>query len=147
MNYLHKLLIPKFNAFDELEKLENSIAKRIGNDIVYDEEKKIEKMQNIDELLNYIEGDKKPKKKKKKKKNDDPINQIEKIYNANKFGGEDCQDIYEGKEIPDNISVMSGVSEADSIVRAFKQDVKSSNYNGEKLKANLSDNFIYNLGE
>ena len=147
VNYLHKLLIPKFNAFDELEKLENSISKRIGNDIVYDEEKKIEKMQNIDELLNYIEGDKKPKKKKKKKKNDDPINQIEKICNANKFGGEDYQDIYQGKEIPDNISVMSGVSEADSIVRAFKQDVKSSNYTGEKLKANLSDNFIYNLGE
>ena len=72
---------------------------------------------------------------------------MEKIYNANKFGGEDYQDIYEGKEIPDNISVMSGVSEADSIVRAFKQDVKSSNYTGEKLKANLSDNFIYNLGE
>ena len=51
------------------------------------------------------------------------------------------------KEIPDNISVMSGVSEADSIVRAFKKDVKSNNFTGEKLKANLSENFLYNLEE
>ena len=147
VKYLHKLLIPKFNAFDELEKLENSISKRIGNEIQYDEEKKIENCQNIDELLNYIESDKKPKKKKKKKKIEDPIDQLEKLYNSKKFGDELFEDIYEGKEIPDNISVMSGVSEADSIVRAFKHDVKSNNFTGEKLKANLSENFIYNLGE
>ena len=148
VNYLHKLLIPKFNAFDELEKIENSISKRIGNDNEFDEEKKIEKMKDIDELINYIQSDKKPKKKKKKKKNeDDPINQLEKLYHAKNFGDEDYEDIYEGKEIPDNISVMSGVSEADSIVKAFKSDVKSYNFSGEKLKANLSDNFIYNLGE
>ena len=149
VNYLHKLLIPKFNAFNELEKLENSISKRIGNDNEYDEEKKIEKMKDIDELINYIQSDKKPKKKKKKKKNnddDDPINQLEKLYHSKFFGDEAYEDIYEGKEIPDNISVMSGVSEADSIVKAFKQDVKKNNFNGEKLKANLSDNFIYNLG-
>ena len=148
VNYLHKLLIPKFNAFDELEKIENSISKRIGNDNEFDEEKKIEKMKDIDELINYIQSDKKQKKKKKKKKNeDDPINQLEKLYHAKNFGDEDYEDIYEGKEIPDNISVMSGVSEADSIVKAFKSDVKSYNFSGEKLKANLSDNFIYNLGE
>ena len=148
VEYLHKLLIPKFNAFDELEKLENCISKKIGNEIQYDEEKKIEKCQNIDELLNYIESDKKPKKKKKKKKiEEDPINQLEKLYNSKKFGDELYEDIYEGKEIPDNISVMSGVSEADSIVRAFKKDVKSNNFTGEKLKANLSENFLYNLEE
>ena len=148
VEYLHKLLIPKCNAFDELEKLENSISKRIGNEIQYDEEKKIEKMKNLDELLNYIESDTKPKKKKKKKKiYDDPINQLEKMYKEKYFGDEAYEDIYEGKEIPDNISVMSGVSEADSIVRAFKKDIKSSNYSGDKLKANLSDNFIYNLDE
>jgi len=148
VEYLHKLLIPKFNAFDELDKLENIISNKIGNEVQYDEEKKIEKCQNIDELLNYIESDKKPKKKKKKKKiEDDPINQLEKLYNSKKFGDELYEDIYEGKEIPDNISVMSGVSEADSIVRAFKKDVKSNNFTGEKLKANLSENFLYNLGE
>ena len=147
VEYLHKLLIPKFNSFDELEKLENAISDKIGNEIQYDEEKKIEKLQSIDELLNYIESDKKPKKKKKKKKIDDPINQLEKLYHSKRFGDELYEDIYEGKEIPDNISVMSGVSEADSIVRAFKKDVKSDNFTGEKLKANLSDNFIYNLGE
>ena len=148
VEYLHKLLIPKFNAFDELEKLEDCISNKIGNEIQYDEEKKIEKCQNIDELLNYIESDKKPKKKKKKKKiEEDPINQLEKLYNSKKFGDELYEDIYEGKEIPDNISVMSGVSEADSIVRAFKKDVKSNNFTGEKLKANLSENFLYNLEE
>ena len=147
VEYLHKLLIPKFNAFDELDKLEISISNKIGNEFQYDEEKKIEKMKDIDELLNYIESDKKPKKKKKKKKIEDPINQLEKLYHSKQFGEELYEDIYEGKEIPDNISVMSGVSEADSIVRAFKKDVKSNNFSGEKLKANLSENFIYNLGE
>ena len=127
--------------------MEDVISKKIGNEIQYDEEKKIEKCQNIDELINYIESDKKPKKKKKKKKIEDPIDQLEQLYKSKKFGDELFEDIYEGKEIPDNISVMSGVSEADSIVRAFKKDVKSNNFTGEKLKANLSENFIYNLGE
>ena len=151
VNYLHKLTIPKFNAFDELEKVENSISKRIGNDIIYDDEKKIEKFQNIDDFLNYIETDDKPKKKKKKKKNNknnnDPINQLEQFHNEIKFGSELDEDIYEGKEIPDNISVMSGVSEADSIVRAFKKDIRSFNFSGEKSKANLSDSFVYNIDD
>ena len=40
----------KFNGRGELEKLENSISKRIGDDIQYDEEKKIDNFQSIDEL-------------------------------------------------------------------------------------------------
>ena len=114
--------------------------------------KKIDSFQSIDELVNYIESDNNSKKKKMKKKNNN-INKINELKEFNKengiknFGDDFDDDIYEGKDIPDNISVMSGISEADSIVRAFKQDVKSSNYTGEKLKANLSDNFIYNLGE
>lgn len=148
VNFLHKLLIPKFNAFDELEKLEKSISKIIGNDIEYDEEKKIEKFQSVDELLKYIESDEQaPKKKKKKKKNNNPINQLEKLNTKNNFDDEPDIDIYEGKEIPDNISVMSGISEADSIVKAFKNDINNYNYTGEKVKPNLSDNFIYNLNE
>ena len=144
---LFKLLIAKFNAYDELEKLENSITKRIGNDIQYDEEKKINEFKNIDELVNYIKNDKSTKKKKKKKKNN-AVNQIDelcKIYQEKKFGDDFDEDIYEGNEIPDNISVMSGVSEADSIVRAFKTDLKKWNFSGEKLKANLSENFAFNL--
>ena len=50
---------------------------------------------------------------------------MEKIHNEIKFGSELDENIYEGKEIPDNISVMSGVSEDDSIVRAFKNDIRS----------------------
>ena len=144
---LHKLLIPKFNARDELEKLEISIAKRIGNDEQYDEEKKIDKF-NIDELVNYIKSDNNNKKKKKKKKNS-AINKIDELYEMYKrknFGDDFDEDIYEGKEIPDNISV-SGISEADSVVRAFKTDLKGWNFSGEKMKANLSDNFIYNLND
>ena len=144
---LHKLLIPKFNARDELEKLEISIAKRIGNDEQYDEEKKIDKF-NIDELVNYIKNDNNNKKKKRKKKNN-PINKIDELYEMYKrknFGDDFDEDIYEGKEIPDNISV-SGISEADSVVRAFKTDLKGWNFSGEKMKANLSDNFIYNLND
>ena len=56
-------------------------------------------------------------------------------------------DIYDGEEISDNISVMSGISEADSIVRAFKSDIKHWNFSGEKLKANLSENFLFNLDD
>ena len=148
VNYLHKLLIPKYNAFDELEKLENVISKKIGNDVIYDDEKKIETFESIDDLLKFIESDNQPKKKKKKKKNNDPINQLEKLHSEKKFWGEPDVDIYEGKEIPDNISVMSGmsgVSEADSIVRAFKKDINNFNFSGEKQKANLSDSFIYNI--
>ena len=147
---LHKLLIAKFNAYDELEKLEISISKRIGNDVQYDEEKKIDEFKNLDELVNYIESDKSNKKKKKKKKKHAINNQIDelcKIYKEKNFGDNFDEDIYEGNEIPDNISVMSGISEADSIVRAFKCDVKKWNFSGEKLKANLSENFMINLNE
>ena len=146
VNYLHKLLIPKFNAFDELEKLENAISKKIGNDVIYDDEKKIEKF-DIDDLVKFIESNNQPKKKKKKKKNNDPINQLEKLHSEKKFWGEPEVDIYEGKEIPDNISVMSGVSEADSIVRAFKNDIRNFNFSGEKQKANLSDSFMFNIND
>ena len=70
---------------------------------------------------------------------------MQKINSTNTFEGEPDEDIYEGKEIPDNISVMSGVPEADSIVKAFKRDISSFNFSGEKLKANLSEEFIFNL--
>ncbi len=146
VNYLHKLLIPKYNAFDELEKLEDAISKKIGNDVIYDDEKKIEKF-DIDDLVKFIETNDQPKKKKKKKKNNDPINQLEKLHSEKKFWGEPDVDIYEGKEIPDNISVMSGTSEADSIVRAFKKDLRSFNFSGEKQKANLSDSFMFNIDD
>ena len=143
---LHKLLMAKFNAYDELDKLENSISKRIGNDVQYDEEKKIDKFESIDELVNYIESDNNNKKKKKKKKNNviNNIDELIKNNEKNNFGNGCNEDIY---DIPDNISVMSGISEADSIVRAFKKDVKSWNFSGEKLKINLSDNFIFQLDE
>ena len=144
---LHKLLMAKFNGRGELEKLENSISKRIGDDIQYDEEKKIDNFQSIDELVNYIESGNNTKKKKKKKKNNDKneIDELCKIYEGKNFGDDCDEDIYES--IPDNISVMSGISEADSIVRAFKHDIKGLNFSGEKLKIDLSDSFIFNLND
>ena len=145
---LHKLLIPKFNAGDELDKLEKSISKRIGNDIQYDEEKKIDEFQSIDDLVNYIESNNTNTKKKKKKKKNNAINNIDdlyKIHQEKNFGYDD--DIYEGEDLSDNISLMSGISEADSIVRAFKSDIKHWQFSGEKLKANLSESFMQNLDD
>ena len=144
---LINLALAKVAFSDELEKLEQSIEKRIGKDEQYEEEKKIEECKNLDELVNYINSDKKIKKKKKKKKykNIDEIEELCKLYKEKNFG-EDCdEDIYEGSVIPDDISVMSGVSEADSIVRAFKTDLKKWKFTGEKLKANLSENFSFDF--
>ena len=144
---LINIALAKVTLSDELEKLEQSIEKRIGKDEKYEEEKKIEECKNLDELMNYINSDNKTKKSKKKKKNKnvDEIEKLCKLYKEKNFG-EDCnEDIYEGSVIPDNISVMSGISEADSIVRAFKTDLKNWKFTGEKLKANLSENFSFDF--
>ena len=144
---LINISLAKVTLSDELEKLEQSIEKRIGKDEKYEEEKKIEECKNLDELMNYINSDNKTKKSKKKKKNKnvDEIEKLCKLYKEKNFG-EDCnEDIYEGSVIPDNISVMSGISEADSIVRAFKTDLKNWKFTGEKLKANLSENFSFDF--
>ena len=99
--------------------------------------------------MNYIESDNNSK-KKKKNNNINKINELKEFNKENgikNFGDDFDDDIYEGKDIPDNISVMSGISEADSIVRAFKNDINNWNFTGEKLKANLSDSFIFNLND
>ena len=89
-------------------------------------------------------------KKKKKKKKNNAINNIDdlyKIHQEKNFRDVYDDDIYEGEDLSDNISVMSGISEADSIVRAFKSDIKHWQFSGEKLKANLSENFMHNLND
>ena len=107
-----------------------------GEEIIIEteEEKKVNEMKDIDELLKYIEGDSsKKKKKKKKKKKDNPINIWEKLKQENKMIDDD------------NLSQSSfSVVSHDSIVSAFKRDLKEDTFdnNYDKIKPNFSENFI-----
>jgi len=106
-----------------------------GEEIIVEteEEKKVNEMKDIDELLKYIEGDSsKKKKKKKKKKKDNPINILEKLKQENKIIDDD------------NLSQSSfSVVSHDSIVSAFKRDLKEDTIdnNYDKIKPNFSENF------
>ena len=107
-----------------------------GEEIIIEteEEKKINEMKDIDELLKYIEGDSsKKKKKKKKKKKDNPINILDKLKQENKIIDDD------------NLSQSSfSVVSHDSIVSAFKRDLKGDTVdnNYDKIKPNFSENFM-----
>ena len=106
-----------------------------GEEIIIEteEEKKVNEMKDIDELLKYIEGDSsKKKKKKKKKKKDNPINILDKLKQENKIIDDD------------NLSQSSfSVVSHDSIVSAFKRDLKEDTIdnNYDKIKPNFSENF------
>ena len=107
-----------------------------GEEIIIEteEEKKINEMKDIDELLKYIEGDSsKKKKKKKKKKKDNFINILNKLKQENKIIDDD------------NLSQSSfSVVSHDSIVSAFKRDLKGDTVdnNYDKIKPNFSENFM-----
>ena len=107
-----------------------------GEEIIIEteEEKKVNEMKDIDELLKYIEGDSsKKKKKKKKKKKDNPINILDKLKQENKIIDDDNL----------SQSFFSVVSH-DSIVSAFKRDLKGDTVdnNYDKIKPNFSENFM-----
>ena len=107
-----------------------------GEEIIIEteEEKKVNEMKDIDELLKYIEGDSsKKKKKKKKKKKDNPINILDKLKKENKIIDDD------------NLSQSSfSVISHDSIVSGFKRDLKEDTIdnNYDKIKPNFSEDFI-----
>ena len=99
-----------------------------------EEEKKVNEIKDIDELIKYIEGDStKKKKKKKKKKKENPINILDKL-------------ISEYKNIDDETASQSSLSyiSQDSIVNSFKKDLKDMNINNDskKIKPNFSENFL-----
>ena len=65
VKFLHDLVSYKFKSFDILNKLKIELEKLLGPEEIYDEKDKVQKMDNIDDVLRCIEGDEKPKKKKK----------------------------------------------------------------------------------
>ena len=107
-----------------------------GEEIIIEteEEKKVNEIKDIDELLKYIEGDSsQKKKKKKKKKKENPINILDKLREENK--NIDPETLFQS-----STSVISH----DSIVSAFKRDLREDTMdnNFEKIKPNFSENFI-----
>ena len=96
-------------------------------------------MDNIDDVLKYIEGDEKQKKKKKnkKKKNENIINNI----NIEKYKGDNLDDIDLDLDNDDNISI---ISEADSVLEIFKNDlIEETGFNtGNKIIPQLSSEFL-----
>ena len=65
---LHYLVSYRFNTFDILNKLKSELEKSFGPEEIFDEKEKVQKMDNIDDVLKYIEGDGKQKKKKRRKR-------------------------------------------------------------------------------
>ena len=107
-----------------------------GEEIIVEteEEKKVNEIKDIDELLKYIEGDtSKKKKKKKKKKKDNPINILDKLKEENKVIDDETLS-------QSSFSVVSH----DSVVSAFKRDLREETMdnNYEKIKPNFSEDFI-----
>ena len=118
-------------VYKEVKDLERDY-KLNGDEIEFKEDEKVKQIKDLDELVNYIQGEKKKKKKKKKKK-ENPINQIEK-YNCNKVMNLD----------DDQMSIVSH----DTIFSNFKADIKNDNIDDEdlvKIKPMISEKFIENL--
>ena len=98
-------------------------------------------MKNIDDVMKYIEGEEKPKKKKKKKKkNQNKINMLDDLLKKD----EDEKDNNIIDDIDDIDDGLSIISEADSILDNFKNDITAeTEYNtGNKVIPTLSSEFL-----
>ena len=137
VKYMHDLVLYRWNIHGLLKDIKDYIEKLLGPEEIYDEKEKVEKMNNIDDVMKYIEGDEKPKKKKKKKKkkNENVINNIN--IDEGKEDNMDDIDI----DIDDNISI---ISEADSVLESFKNDlIEETEFNtGNKIIPQLSSEFL-----
>ena len=137
---MHNLVLYRWNTFDILKDIKKNLEKILGPEEIFDEKEKVEKMNNIDDVMKYIEGDVKPKKKKKKKKkkNQSEINMINEIEDE-----KDCNnsDNYDDIDIDDSMSI---VSEADSVLDSFKNDlIEETEFNtGNKIIPQLSSEFL-----
>ena len=141
VKFLHDLVLYRWNLYETLDNLKKSLEKLLGPEEIYDEKEKIEKMNN-DDVMKYIEGDVKQKKKKKrkKKKNEDKINMINLTSvdkNCKNIDEEDDEEI----DIDDSISI---ISEADSVLDSFKNDIiEETEFNiGNKIIPQLSSEFL-----
>ena len=135
---LHNFVLYRYNVFDVLNRVKSQLEKLLGPEEIYDEKEKVEKMNNIDDVMKYIEGDEKPKKKKKKKKkkNENEINVINQIEDDN-INFDNCDDF-------DNSDSISIISEADSVLDSFKNDlIEETEFNtGNKIIPQLSSQFL-----
>ena len=131
----------KFKLNDEIPKKINYEFKEVkdlekdyklnGDEIEFKEDEKVNQIKDLDELVKYIQGEKKKKKKKKKKEN--PFNKLEKFNNNNNMNLDD-----------DQMSIISH----DTIFSTFKADIRNDNIDDEdliKIKPMISDKFIENL--
>ena len=124
LKYMQKIVIARVQVFGAKRDLREAIEKLL---------KENDKLENIDELVKYIEGDSKEKKKKKKKKKNKQNISLDDLNIGEKKENDEFLD--------DGISIMS---EPDSIVESFKNEIISDTManNGEKIKPNLSKNFL-----
>ena len=149
VKFMHDLVLYRWNTHEVLKRIKKNLILILGPEEIYDEKEKVEKMNN-DDVIKYIEGDEKTKKKKKKKKkkNEDKINlinQLEQDYkNNNKINNEyDDIDNYDNIDIDTDDSI-SIISEADSILNSFKNDIiEETEFNtGNKIIPQLSSQFL-----
>ncbi len=124
LKYLQKIVMQRVQVFGAQDDLREGIDKLI---------KEKDKLQNIDELIKYIEGDKSEKKKKKKKKNKNIIISLDDLKIGEKKHNDDF--------IDDGVSIMC---EPDSVVEAFKNEIINDTIltNDIKLKPALSQSFL-----
>ena len=138
IKFMHKLILVKYNIFDTVKKIKEQLIKMIGPEGDFDDYKNIKKLNNIDDILKYIEddGNKKSKKHKKKKKKMNSIN-------IEKDNIEEEKDIDENKfiDIDDGLSI---ISENDSVLEDFRNDIiAETEYNlGKKIIPILSSDFL-----
>ena len=134
IKFMHDLVLYRWNIQNLLDVVKKNLEKLLGPEEIYDEKEKVEKMNNIDDVMKYIEGEGKQKKKKKKKKKKDENNIINEIEN-------DKENIYEDIDTDDTISM---ISEADSVLDSFKNDlIEETEFNtGNKIVPLLSSEFL-----
>ena len=143
VKFMHDLVLYRWNTHNALNDIKKNLEKLLGPEEIYDEKEKVEKMDNIEDVMKYIEGDERPKKKKKKKKkkNENKINMINEIENEKCDIKIDNDDIDLDIDMDDNISL---ISEADSVLDSFKNDlIEETQFNsGNKIIPQLSSEFL-----
>ena len=141
VKYMHDLVLVRWNIYEIKDKIKKKLTKLIGPDEIFDEKEKVEKMDNIDDVMKYIEGEEKPKKtKKKKKKNQNKINMLDDLFKKNE-DEKNNNIIDDMDDIDDGLSI---ISEADSVLDSFKNDIiAETQYNtGNKVVPTLSSEFL-----
>ena len=149
VKYMHDLVLIRWNIYDILDIIKDKLTNLIGPEEIFDEKEKVEKMDNLDDVMKYIEGDEKPKKKKKKKKkNKNKINLLDDLLN--KIEDEkDNNNIINNRNDKENEYIsdddgLSIISEADSVLDDFKNDIiAETEFNtGNKIIPTLSSEFL-----